>query len=227
MSTFIRNFDVETAKIKEIIASPANVSQYLENLKIIHNSIENMFKQYKITSIKAIKKELYEAGIKMSEIYKTSIKNDLPSHIIQTSYTLPFFQEPKFKLELFEDDIYDELFEYVDENIDISTREGQKMIAKFYVTKNEIENKLSESRQKIVDFEQNLVNFRDSQLQNIKNVILPTLYKAHMSFVKCASKESSNKCSIMVDLKPGITITVSGRQTEFIPKTLLSWLSCC
>lgn len=218
-STFIRNYDVEVAKIKEIIATPANVSEYLENLKIIHNSIENMIKQYKKTSIIAIKKELYEAGVKISQIYKTTIKNDLLTHEPQISYSLPFFNEPKFNIEIFEDDIYDELFNYVDENVDFETREGQKTITKFYVIKNEIENQLDNLRSSIKKFEQNLVNFRDSQIQTIQNIILPTLYKAHMSYVKLI-----NKNKVLIDIAPGISTTISGRQTEFIPKALNSYL---
>ena len=76
-SMFIRNFDMNASQIKEIISTPCNVKNYLENLKIIHNSIENMIKQYKQTGINAIKKELYELGVQLSEKYKKTIKNDI------------------------------------------------------------------------------------------------------------------------------------------------------
>lgn len=218
-STFIRNFDAEATKIKEIISTPANVLQYLENLKIIHSSIENMIEQYQKTGIKSIKKELFEYGVSLSQVYKTTLKTDLPSHVPKSAYSLPIFQEPKFEIELFSDDIYDDLFDYVDENIDVNTAAGKRTIAKFFNIQKEIIKELDETRELIKTFEQTLVNFREAQLLNIKNVILPTLYTAHMSYVKCL-----NKNPVQINITPYIITIVSGRQTEFIPASLKTWL---
>lgn len=218
-STFIRNFDAEASKIKEIIASPSNVSEYLENLKIAHSAIENMLEQYEATGIKTIKTELLEAGIEMSQVYKTTIKADLPTHVPELSYALPQLKEPFFSLEMFSDDIYDTLFEYVDENADVNTHSGKKLVAKFYKTQKEILKELDEVREEIQDFEQQLVDFRNLQIQNIKTNILPILYKAHLSFVK-----TLNKSTIRISLTKETSTVVSGRQTEFIPASLKTWL---
>ena len=127
-SIFIRNFDTEVNKIKEIIKFPSNVANYLENLKIIHNSIENMINQYQYTGLKSIKNELLELGISMSQIYKTTIKTDLSNHVSKFSYTLPDFKEPNLEFEMFSVDIYDILYDYVDESADINSYEGKKII---------------------------------------------------------------------------------------------------
>lgn len=218
-SIFIRNFDTEVNKIKEIIKSPSNVANYLENLKIIHNSIENMINQYQYTGLKSIKNELLELGISMSQIYKTTIKTDLSNHVSKFSYTLPNFKEPNLEIEMFSDDIYDILYDYVDESADINSYEGKKIIKKFYKTQNEILIELSDLRKQIKQFEQNLVDFREQQIQIIKNIILPTLYKAHMSYVK-----NINQNIVQINLSSEISTIVKGRQTEFIPNSLKIWL---
>lgn len=219
-SMFIKNFDMNASQIKEIISTPCNVKNYLENLKIIHNSIENMIEQYQQTGINAIKKELYDLGVKLSEIYKTTIKNDILNHEPCLSYTLPEFKEPKINIELYSDDIYDNLFMYVDENINVNSDEGRKTIAKFYIKQKEINDLLDQTRENILKFEQFLVNFKAIELETINNIVLPTLYKAHMSYIKLI-----NKNNVLINLKPETTTIVSGKQTVFIPKSLKKWLN--
>lgn len=217
---FIKNFDMNASQIKEIISTPYYVKNYLENLKIVHNALENMIEQYQHTGINAIKKELYEFGVQLSEKYKYTIKNDISNHVACLSYTIPEFQEPKINIELYTDDIYDDLFMYADENVDIKSDEGKKTIAKFYTIQKEIINLLEQTRKNILNFEQSLVNFKAAQLEIIKNIVLPTLYKAHMSYVKLI-----NKNKVLINLKSHTSTIVSGKQTVFIPESLKKWLN--
>lgn len=217
---FIKNFDMNASQIKEIISTPYHVKNYLENLKIVHNTLENMIEQYQHTGVNAIKRELYEAGVQLSQKYKDTIKNDISNHVACMSYTLPKFQEPKTNIELYSDDIYDDLFMHADENIDVNSKEGKKTIAKFYIIQKEITDSLEQTRKDILNFEQTLVNFKAAQLETIKNIVLPTLYKSHMSYVKLI-----NKNNVQINLRPETTTVISGKQTVFIPAALKSWLN--
>lgn len=228
-STFTQNISNELERLKEIINTPAKLYVHLEDVYNIHNSIKNQLKEYQNSSLKKIKEEVYQLNLPNLEQYRQNAINDVKNHVIQTSYILPNLTMKSYKIDFIKGDVYDDLYQNIDVNMDKNklTKENIKMIKDYTNIKNDILNEYENLIENIKKYEQNMVNLRQELLNKTSNEIIPELYKAHLSYIKSGleSKRTKNKNVIPINVEVNyVQYPINQKQTEFITTMLKKYL---
>lgn len=228
-SVFIQNISNELERLREIINTPAKLYVHLEDAYNIHNSIKNQLKNYQNTSLKKIKEEVYQLNLPNLEQYKQNAINDVKKHTIQTSYTLPNLNIKSYKINFIKPDVYDDLYQNIDINMDRDklTKGNIKMIKEYTNIKNDILNEYENLIENIKNYEQNMVNLRQELLNKTSNEILPELYKAHLSYIKSGleNKRTKNKNVVPINVEINyVQYPINQKQTEFLTSMLKKYL---
>lgn len=228
-STFVQNISNELERLREIINTPAKLYVHLEDAYNIHNSIKNQLKEYQNTSLKKIKEEVYQLNLPSLEEYKQNAINDVKKHVIQTSYSLPNLTMKSYKINFIKTDVYDDLYQNIDINMDKNklSKENIKMIKEYTNIKNDILNEYENLIENIKNYEQNMVNLRQELLNKTSNEILPELYKAHLSYIKSGleNKRTKNKNVIPINVEINyVQYPINQKQTEFLTSMLKKYL---
>lgn len=228
-SNFTQNISNELERLKEIINMPAKLYVHLEDAYNIHNSIKHQLKEYQDLSLNKIKEEVYNLSLPNLEKYKQNAINDVKTHVIQTSYTIPKLNIKNYKINFIKPDVYDDLYQNIDITMDKNklTKENIEMIKEYTNIKNEILNEYDNLIEGIKQYEQNMVNFRQELLNKISNEIIPQLYNAHLSYIKngLENKRNKNKNIIPINVEVNyIQYSINQKQTEFITSMLKKYL---
>lgn len=220
-SKFIKNFANTERRIHEIINNPKNVFEHFETLKNIHESTSEMIDQYKFASEEAISSEVLKQGLGLLDGYKSKFKSEVLKHVSKNNYSIKKRPECHANFEIYDEDIYDNLLDNVDLDMKSVGPVERKMIKKYAEVRDEIKDSVSELRDNIENFELDMVGLRSKLIEAVETEVLPTLYKAHMSYAKNIMNKTPGEVTVTIN---GENIAVSGKQGSFMEECLKKYL---
>lgn len=228
-SNFEQNITNQLERLKEIISTPIKLHANIENIYRIHDSIKKELDEYTDLSMNQIKKDVFNLTLPLLDNYKKSAINDVKNHIIKENNNIGSINVNNYLLEFIDSDVYDDLYQNVDLNMDKDklTNENKKMIKNYMKIKKNIENEYNDLISNIRNYEQNMVNLRQQLLDECSNKIIPRLYNAHLSYVKKGLEIKKSKLSddrdIYVDIN-NVQYPIKEKQTEFFKHMLKKYL---
>lgn len=228
-SNFEQNITNQLERLKEIISTPIKLHANIENVYRIHDSIKKELDEYTDLSMDQIKKDVFNLTLPLLDNYKKSAINDVKNHVIKENNNIGSINVNNYLLEFIESDVYDDLYQNVDLNMDKDklTNENKKMIKNYMKIKKNIENEYNDLISNIRNYEQNMVNLRQQLLDECSNKIIPRLYNAHLSYVKKGLEIKKSKLSdnrdIYVDIN-NVQYPIKEKQTEFFKHMLKKYL---
>lgn len=228
-SNFEQNITNQLERLKEIISTPIKLHANIENVYRIHDSIKKELDEYTDLSMNQIKKDVFNLTLPLLDNYKKSAINDVKNHVIKENNNIGSINVNNYLLEFIESDVYDDLYQNVDLNMDKDklTNENKKMIKNYMKIKKNIENEYNDLISNIRNYEQNMVNLRQQLLDECSNKIIPRLYNAHLSYVKKGLEIKKSKLSdgrdIYVDIN-NVQYPIKEKQTEFFKHMLKKYL---
>lgn len=228
-SNFEQNITNQLERLKEIISTPIKLHANIENVYRIHDSIKKELDEYTDLSMNQIKKDVFNLSLPLLDNYKKSAINDVKNHVIKENNNIGSINVNNYLLEFIDSDVYDDLYQNVDLNMDKDklTNENKKMIKNYMKIKKNIENEYNYLISNIRNYEQNMVNLRQQLLDECSNKIIPRLYNAHLSYVKKGLEIKKSKLSddrdIYVDIN-NVQYPIKEKQTEFFKHMLKKYL---
>ena len=216
-SNFEQNITNQLERLKEIISTPVKFKANYENGNIqrIHDSI---------------KKDVYNLVLPTLDKYDVNkVKQDIKSHVFKKNNDIGELNEVNYELEFVDSEIYDDLHQNVDLNMnkDKLTNENKKMIKYYMKIKEEIEDEYHELIENIKSYEQKMVNLRQKLLDECSNKIIPKLYKAHLSYIKngqTVKKQGLNSIEeVYVDIN-NVQYPINQKQAIFFRDMLKKYL---
>ena len=228
-TVFQQNLQNQINLIKNVIKNPKTLYDKFKDLKCFHQSLVNMVDQYQKVAVERVNNEIYQLAEPIINTYLKKVSGDIKNH--RPIYVTKIEKYHKFKehLDVPSDDGYDELLQYVDLSITGKTAEEKKIIKKFIEKRNEINEEFDELMNQLRDYEQNLVNFRQKEFENVCMNVLPKMYLSHLSEMYLALKAKQNgtvnndEVQIVVNNMP-IRITRSDKQSIFLRNCLRTYL---
>lgn len=219
--TFMTHFKNNINVIKEIVSHPAKLYYHFETLKNTHSTLEHLVQQFGNTSERVIRQEVYNKMMEHAVAFKTSLKIDLDKINHESYYSLAPIPKPLCELpEIYSDEEYDDLLQFVNLNADPENPDDVKMVKKYKNKLIDILNQIKELEVGITNFENSMIQYRNTLMISAKEA-LTKIYHSHLSYVKFTSNKLNRQVVVVFNDEP---ITIQGRQTEVIPKLMKKYL---
>lgn len=220
--SFIQHYNNDIKRIREIITDPNKLYNYFDELKNIHQTLENLIDQFVKTSVVIIKQEIYKKILQESVKYQSTLKDDLK--IIEPENYFSVVSIPSLDVEtpdFYSDEVYDELLQFYNPNSDPNDKTDQKNARKYKKLLVEILNETNEITSVLMEYQNKVLEYRDL-LENYCRNFIQQVYKAHLSYAKYRLLKKSDVVNLVFEDE---SVEISGKQTEIIPKMLKKYLN--